>query len=44
MPTSIIIVLWDAIGILLNFIILWLTPFLLSFDNMENYFSFNVIK
>ncbi|CAD8163018.1 unnamed protein product [Paramecium octaurelia] len=44
MPTSIAIIVWDAIGISLNLIILWLTPFLLSFDNMENYFSFDVIK
>ncbi|CAD8088587.1 unnamed protein product [Paramecium primaurelia] len=44
MPTSIVIIIWDAIGVILNLIILWLTPFLLSFDDMENYYSFNVIK
>lgn len=44
MPTSIVIIIWDAIGVILNLIILWLTPFLLSFDYMENYYSFNVIK
>ncbi|CAD8082199.1 unnamed protein product [Paramecium sonneborni] len=43
-PTSLFIVIWDAIGIILNFIILWLTPFLLSFDNLDNCYSFQVIQ
>lgn len=31
-PTSKFIIFWDAIGVLFNFIILWLTPFRLAFS------------
>ncbi|CAD8093346.1 unnamed protein product [Paramecium sonneborni] len=44
LPTSLFVVIWDAIGIILNFIILWLTPFLFSFGNLENCFSFSAIQ
>ncbi|CAD8178590.1 unnamed protein product [Paramecium pentaurelia] len=43
-PTSGFIIIWDAIGTIINFIILWLTPFLLSFQSQSEIFSFSALQ
>ncbi|CAD8127668.1 unnamed protein product [Paramecium sonneborni] len=43
-PTCGFVLLWNAIGIIFNFIILWLTPFLLSFEQFQNEIQLSLLQ
>ncbi|CAK69385.1 unnamed protein product (macronuclear) [Paramecium tetraurelia] len=43
-PTCGFIIFWNAVGIIFNFIILWLTPFLLSFQQNQNEIQLSSLK
>ncbi|CAK78550.1 unnamed protein product (macronuclear) [Paramecium tetraurelia] len=43
-PTSGFIIIWDAIGTIINFMILWLSPFLLSFQSQSDLISFSALQ
>ncbi|CAD8113127.1 unnamed protein product [Paramecium sonneborni] len=43
-PTCRFVLVWNAIGIIFNFIILWLTPFILSFEQNQNEIQLTQLK
>ncbi|CAD8095084.1 unnamed protein product [Paramecium sonneborni] len=43
-PTSGFIIIWDAFGTIINLMILWLTPFLMTFQQQIHQISFSAIQ
>ncbi|CAD8100007.1 unnamed protein product [Paramecium sonneborni] len=43
-PTSGFVILWDIFGTIINLMILWLTPFLLTFQQQSDQISFSTIQ